>query len=228
MRVDVIGGMVSAFIIVFVIIVVTAVDTAPRWGHHHRDGNQAAAALTPFAGGLAELVFAVGVVGLGLLVVPVLAGATAYAASEGWVARGLSRTFGRRGVLHRHHLLDAGRARAQLRGHGPHPGLYYAAIVNGIAAPPLIVLMILLARSPERGPPIGRAVARGVRRCGGDQRGVPIAWLLSCSAVPCARPRALLVQLASRPPTSASGTTRDRLPRASREAALEATCTPRS
>ena len=144
--------------------------------------DQAAEALKPFAGELAGLIFAIGVVGLGLLAVPVLAGSTAYAASEAFSwHEGLSRRFRE---AHGFYAVIAfsmvvGLA-LDFAGMDPIQGLYYAAIVNGIAAPPLIFLMIVLARSPEigahRSGPLslvvcGTAVAISVA--------LPIAWLLS-------------------------------------------------
>jgi NRAMP (natural resistance-associated macrophage protein)-like metal ion transporter len=148
MRVDVIGGMTSAVAIAFIIIVVAASTLNPAGITTVATAEQAAAALRPLAGDLSGLIFAVGIVGLGLLAVPVLAGSTAYAFSEafGW-HEGLSKTFrearGFYGVLGGSMLagllidvfaIDSIRA------------LYYAAILNGLAAPPLIVLMLILGR----------------------------------------------------------------------------------
>jgi NRAMP (natural resistance-associated macrophage protein)-like metal ion transporter len=148
MRIDVIGGMLSAVTIAFIIIVVTASTL-------HRSGittvstaEQAASALEPVAGNLAGFIFAVGIVGLGLLAVPVLAGSTAYALSEafGW-HEGLSRTFKQAKGFY---LVLGGSMVAGLTlvfaGLDPIRGLYYAAIFNGLAAPPLILLVLILGR----------------------------------------------------------------------------------
>jgi Mn2+/Fe2+ NRAMP family transporter len=148
MRVDVIGGMASCTAIAFVIIVVTA-STLHRAGITTvATAQQAADSLRPVAGALSGLVFAIGIVGLGLLAVPVLAGSTAYALSEsfGW-NEGLSRTFRQaRGF----YLVLAGSMLAGLvitfSGLDPIHALYLAAILNGLAAPPLIVLMWLLGK----------------------------------------------------------------------------------
>jgi NRAMP (natural resistance-associated macrophage protein)-like metal ion transporter len=148
MRVDVLGGMVSAVFIAFVIIVVAASTLHPAGITTISTADQAADALRPLAGDLAGLVFALGIVGLGLLAVPVLAGSTAYALSEtfGW-HEGLSRTFREaRGF----YLVLGGAMLTGLLIHfsplDPIRALYYAAILNGLAAPPLIVLMLILAR----------------------------------------------------------------------------------
>ena len=148
MRVDVVGGMTSAVAIAFVIMVVAA-STLHRGGITTiGTADQAAAALEPFAGARAGLVFAVGIVGLGLLAVPVLAGSTAYALSEafGW-HEGLSRTFRQAKGFY---AVLCGAMLAGLLIHfsslDPIRALYYAAILNGLAAPPLIVLMLVLGR----------------------------------------------------------------------------------
>jgi NRAMP (natural resistance-associated macrophage protein)-like metal ion transporter len=148
MRVDVIGGMTSAVTIAFIIIVVAASTLHPAGITTVATAEQAADALRPLAGDLSGLIFALGIVGLGLLAVPVLAGSTAYAFSEafGW-HEGLSKTFrearGFYGVL-------AGSMLAGLLidvfAINSIRALYYAAILNGLAAPPLIVLMLLLGR----------------------------------------------------------------------------------
>ena len=153
MRVDVIGGMVSACVIAFAIIVAAATTLHASGITNIQTADQAAEALKPFAGDLAGLVFAIGVVGLGLLAVPVLAGSTAYAASEAFSwHEGLSRRFrearGFYAVITVSMLVGL---LLNFAGMDPIQGLYYAAIVNGIAAPPLIFLMIVLARSPEMG-----------------------------------------------------------------------------
>jgi Mn2+/Fe2+ NRAMP family transporter len=148
MRVDVIGGMLSAVGIAFVIVLVGA-STLHRAGLTRiATAQQAADALKPFAGDVAQLVFAIGIVGLGLIAVPVLAGSSAYALSEAFAWReGLSRTFKEaRGF---YTVLIASMLSGAIIGFvgfEPIRALYYAAILNGIAAPPLIILMLLLAR----------------------------------------------------------------------------------
>ena len=66
-------------------------------------------------------------------------------------------------VLRRHRVLDARRPRPQLRRNGSHPWPLLPGIINGVSAPPLIALMIVLRRSPKREIAIRRVVTRGVR-----------------------------------------------------------------
>jgi len=153
MRVDVVGGMISACVIAFAIMVAAAATLHVSGITNVQTADQAAKALEPFAGSMAQLLFALGVVGLGLLAVPVLAGSTAYALSEAvdW-HEGLSRRFrdarGFYGVIVASMLVGLA---LNVVGIDPIRGLYYAAILNGLTAPPLIVLMIVLARSRKMG-----------------------------------------------------------------------------
>ncbi len=151
MRVDVIGGMISAVAIAFVIMVVTAATLHAAGITTVATADQAANALRPLAGDLAGLIFSVGIVGLGLLAVPVLAGASAYALAEAfdW-HEGLSHTF--REAKGFYLVITAsmlGGVLVGFLGVDPIRILYYAAILNGVTAPPLIALMLLIARDPE-------------------------------------------------------------------------------
>jgi len=148
MRVDVVGGMVSAVVIAFAIVVVAAATLHPAGITVITTPDQAARALRPLVGHFADLVFAAGVVGLGLLAVPVLAGSSAYAVAEAfdW-HEGLSRRLrDARGF----YLVVAGSMCTGVLvgtfGIDPIRALYYAAIFNGLAAPPLIALMLVLGR----------------------------------------------------------------------------------
>jgi NRAMP (natural resistance-associated macrophage protein)-like metal ion transporter len=148
MRVDVIGGMASAVAIAFVIMVVAGSTLHPAGITTVATANQAADALRPLAGDLAGALFALGIVGLGLLAVPVLAGSSAYALSEAFAWReGLAgRLRDERGFYAVLVASMLGGAVLGLVGLDPIRALYYSAILNGLAAPPLIVLMLILAR----------------------------------------------------------------------------------
>jgi len=148
MRIDVVGGMVSAVAIAFVIMVVAASTLHPAGITTIATADQAADALRPLAGDLAGLLFALGIVGLGLLAVPVLAGSTAFTLAEAFdwndgFSGKLREDGGFYAVLVASML---GGVVIGLVGIDPIRGLYYAAILNGLAAPPLIVLMLVLAR----------------------------------------------------------------------------------
>jgi NRAMP (natural resistance-associated macrophage protein)-like metal ion transporter len=149
MRADVFTGMGSAVLVMFAIMVAAGATLGTQGITTVQTAAQAAQALKPIAGSLAELLFALGILGTGMLAVPVLAGSTAYALSEafGW-HEGLSRTFRQaRGfyiVIAAALIVGLG---LNFSGLNPVRALYFSAILNGLAAPPLILLMLLLSRS---------------------------------------------------------------------------------
>jgi Mn2+/Fe2+ NRAMP family transporter len=110
---------------------------------------QAASALRPLAGDLAYLLFALGILGVGLIGVPVLAGSAAYALSEamGWkwgLERKASDARGFYGVI------AVSVFAALLLQHSPispMKALFWSAVINGIVAVPLMVVIILLVRN---------------------------------------------------------------------------------
>jgi Mn2+/Fe2+ NRAMP family transporter len=110
--------------------------------------EEAAQALEPLAGRLAGFVFTLGIVGTGLLAVPVLAGSTSYAIAEtfGW-REGLSLKMSQARAFYLVILgsMFVGIAMNML-GLDPVRSLYWSAILNGIAAPPLILMIFLLSR----------------------------------------------------------------------------------
>lgn len=151
MRIDTIAGMFFSNLVMFFIIMTTA-STLNRSGITDvQTASQAAEALRPFAGDLAYLLFAVGIIGTGLLAVPVLAGSASYALAEtfNW-KEGLYRKFtqahGFYGVI----------TMATLVGliinflHIPSfTLLYYSAIFNGLCAPVLLVLIMLISNNKK-------------------------------------------------------------------------------
>jgi NRAMP (natural resistance-associated macrophage protein)-like metal ion transporter len=147
MRVDVVAGMFSAVAVMFAIMVASAATLGAAGIRTVGTADQAAQALKPVAGPAAGLLFALGVIGTGMLAVPVLAGSSAYAISEcfGW-SEGLSHRFreaeGFYGVI----IAAVGVGVVFGFTHiNPIRALYYSAILNGLAAPPLILLMLILS-----------------------------------------------------------------------------------
>ena len=147
MRVDVVAGMFSAVAVMFAIMVAAAATLGAAGIHTVGTADQAARALAPIAGRAAGLLFALGVIGTGMLAVPVLAGSSAYALSEafGW-SEGLSRRFreahGFYGVMIVAVAIGVVFGFTHLN---PIRALYYSAVLNGITAPPLILLMLILS-----------------------------------------------------------------------------------
>lgn len=140
-------GMVVSNVIMYFIIVTTGATLHPAGVARIDTAAQAAAALRPLAGPGAALVFALGIVGTGLLAVPVLAGSAAYAVAEAarwrrgmdekpWTAPqfyaiiALSTLIG---VAMNYVHLDAMRL------------LFWSAVINGLLAPPLIVIILVVS-----------------------------------------------------------------------------------
>jgi len=148
---DVNTGMFFSNLVMYFIILATA-STLYRSGHRDiQTARQAAEALRPLAGEAAYLLFGLGLIGTGLLAIPVLAGSASFAVAEvfGWRS-GLDLT-PRRG--RRFYLVFAG---AILGGMiltlvetNPMHVLFLAAVLNGLLAPPLMVLVMLVGNNPR-------------------------------------------------------------------------------
>ena len=151
MRGDVFSGMLTGVFIMFAIMATTAATLHAQGILTINSAEDAATALTPIAGKFAGLLFLLGILGVGLLSIPVLAGSTAYAVAE---------TFGWRESLE----LKPLQARAfyaviiasmglalllNLMGIPPMYFLFLAALLNGLSAPILMVIVWLLARDKK-------------------------------------------------------------------------------
>ena len=148
---DTIIGMFFSQAIMFFIIITTAATLHAKGITNIETASQAAEALRPVAGNLAYLLFAAGIIGTGLLAVPILAGSSAYAVAEtAGLKAGLSKKPGRAptfyGVIAISTLIGMS---ISLLGINPIKALYYAAAFNGIAAPALMVLVILIANNKD-------------------------------------------------------------------------------
>ncbi len=156
-RIDTFFGMTIAVLTAWFIVVTCASVLHQNGITQIETAADAARAIEPLvqgfpdAGLVAKLIFAIGVVGLGLLAVPVLAGSAAYAISEaaGW-KEGLhyryKRASGFYGVI-----IVATIAGLALNFMGVNPinALVFAAVFNGVAAVPLILLILRIGRNPE-------------------------------------------------------------------------------
>ena len=140
-------GMGYSNLIALFIIIATAATLHSSGQIDIQTASQAAEALRPIAGVFTFSLFAAGIIGTGLLAVPVLAGSAAYALSEtmGW-SEGLDKRPDRaRGF----YLTIAAATLAGLAlnftGIDPIKALYWSAVLNGVLAAPLMVVMLLIA-----------------------------------------------------------------------------------
>lgn len=151
MRNDTIVGMFLSNLIAFFVIITTASTLHNNGVTEISTAAQIAQALEPLAGSYSTILFALGIIGTGLLAIPVLAGSAAYALSEayGWEA-GLGRTFKQArafysviiiatliGVLVNFTSID------------PMLLLYYSAVLNALLAPPLLIMILLICNNKK-------------------------------------------------------------------------------
>ena len=148
-RLDVTIGMLFSNFVMYCILLTTAATLHRAGIGEIESSRQAAEALRPLAGDAAYLLYTLGIVGTGSLAIPVLAGSASYAVSEvfGWpTGLDLRASQGRRFYL----VLGAAIAGGVFL-HGLHLNpirlLFMAAIVNGLLAPPLLVLVMLVGSS---------------------------------------------------------------------------------
>ncbi|MBC2667208.1 divalent metal cation transporter [Novosphingobium flavum] len=150
-RLDTLVGMGFSHITAIFIVVATAATLHAHGIREIASAAQAAEALRPIAGDLAFALFALGIVGTGLLAVPILAGSAAYAVSEtfDWV-EGLDRKPREAKAFYAIiALATAGGMALNLLAIDPMQALYWAAVVNGLLAPPLMVVTMLISRNPR-------------------------------------------------------------------------------
>jgi Mn2+/Fe2+ NRAMP family transporter len=144
--IDTISGMIVSNIVGFFIIVTTATTLHPHGVTHIESAAQAAEALRPLAGPLTFGLFAAGIIGTGLLAVPVLAGSAAYAVAEAFHMRGslelpANRAIGFYAIVSAATLAGAALTLTSL---DPIAMLFWAAVINGVVAVPIMAAMMLV------------------------------------------------------------------------------------
>jgi NRAMP (natural resistance-associated macrophage protein)-like metal ion transporter len=149
MRIDIWSGMLFSNIVMYFIIAACASVLFTHGVTNIGTAAQAAEALRPFAGNASYWLFAIGIFSMGLLAIPVMAGASAYAISESMGKRqGLSNKLRQGytfyGVIIFSMLIGLG---INFIGINPIKALIYAAVLNGVVAPIIIVLIILIAKN---------------------------------------------------------------------------------
>ncbi|HDR9029314.1 TPA: divalent metal cation transporter, partial [Burkholderia vietnamiensis] len=158
-------GMGVSNVIAF-FITLTAAATLNR---HHIDvktSADAARALEPIAGHFAYILFALGIIGTGLLALPVLAGSAAYAAAGTFRWRNSLAL--KVGVAPEFYAVIAlaiiGGVAITFMHFDPIRALYWSAVINGVTAVPIMIVMMLMARSRRI---MGEFAVRGVLAWGG-------------------------------------------------------------
>ena len=151
---DTIIGMTFSNAIAFCIMLTTAVTLFPAGLHNINTAAEAANALRPLAGEWTFILFAFGIIGTGLLAVPVLAGSAAYAVADlmKWHATLEARPGRARGFYWIIAIATLGGAVIGMMELNPIRMLFWAAVINGFAAVPImIVMMLIVARESIMG-----------------------------------------------------------------------------
>jgi NRAMP (natural resistance-associated macrophage protein)-like metal ion transporter len=142
-------GMIVSNLVAFFIIVTTAATLHAHGLTKITTAAQAAEALRPIAGFFTFALFSAGIIGTGLLAVPVLAGSAAYAVAETFHLRGslelpANRAIGFYAIVSAATLAGAGLTLTKM---DPIAMLFWAAVINGVVAVPIMaVMMILISR----------------------------------------------------------------------------------
>jgi NRAMP (natural resistance-associated macrophage protein)-like metal ion transporter len=151
-RFDTIAGMFASNFIAVAIMIATAATLHAHGVTNINTAAQAAQALEPIAGHFAFALFAVGIIGTGLLAIPVLAGSAAYAVGDAWGWKtGLDnmpwQAAGFYAVIGAAVLLGLGIDWSPL---DPIKALYWSAVLNGVIAVPMMAALMIVASSRRK------------------------------------------------------------------------------
>jgi Mn2+/Fe2+ NRAMP family transporter len=145
-RLDVLTGMAFSNVVMYFIILTSAAVLHAHGKTDVQTADQAAAALAPLAGPFAFIVFSVGLIGAGLLAIPILTGSATYAIKEFLGLRGsLASKPQQRPTFYVILTMATVAGVAMNFMHlDPIRALFIAAVINGVVAPPLLLLIVLL------------------------------------------------------------------------------------
>ena len=144
-------GMAFSNIIAFFIILVTASTLHASGINSIQTSAQAAEALRPLAGNLTFFLFAGGIIGTGLLAVPVLAGSAAYGAAEavGWNATLEAKPMQAKGFYGIVALATLTGIALDFTSIDPIKMLFWSAVINGFVSVPIMAIMMLVSSNPD-------------------------------------------------------------------------------
>jgi NRAMP (natural resistance-associated macrophage protein)-like metal ion transporter len=150
-RVDTYFGMAFSNIVAFFIILTTAATLHAHGISDIQTADQAAQALEPLAGRFAFLLFALGIIGTGLLAVPVLAGSAAYGVSEAFQWRASLQK--KPGQARRFYGIIGGATIVGLALNfvhmNPIKALFWSAVINGVVAVPVMTFMMIMTHNSK-------------------------------------------------------------------------------
>ncbi len=147
MRIDIWSGMFLSNIVMFFIIAACGGILFAHGITHITTAAQAAEALRPFAGNATYFLFAIGIIGTGMLAIPVLAGSSSYAIAEsmGWkegLYRNLGQAYSFYGIMMLSMLVGIS---LDFIGLSPIKALIYSAVANGLVAPIMLFFIVRIS-----------------------------------------------------------------------------------
>jgi len=150
-EIDVDAGMIFASVVFYFVVLASAVTLHASGKTDIQTATDAAEALRPLSHGFATLLFALGLIGSGFLAVPILTGASAYAMCEAFDWKyGLDEKFR---DARRFYLIIAAATLVGLLINflkiPPVTALFWTAVLNGVLAPPLIVVLMLVSNNKK-------------------------------------------------------------------------------
>lgn len=151
MRIDVWSGMFLSNLVMFFIIAVCGGLLFTHGITNITSAAQAAEALRPFAGDYTYFLFAIGIIGTGLLAIPVLAGSSSYALSESFrwrqgLYRPLKQAYAFYGVIIISMMVGLA---INFLGIDPIKALIYSAFLNGLVAPIILALIVIISSNKK-------------------------------------------------------------------------------
>jgi NRAMP (natural resistance-associated macrophage protein)-like metal ion transporter len=151
MRIDVWSGMFLSNLVMFFIIAACGAILFPNGITEITSAAQAAEALRPFAGDASYFLFAIGIIGTGLLAIPVLAGSSSYALSESFrwregLYRNLKQAYAFYGVIIISMIIGLS---INFLGFDPIKVLIWSAVANGIVAPIILFLIVRISSNKK-------------------------------------------------------------------------------
>ena len=146
-RTDIFIGMLFSNAVMYFIILTSSAVLHAHGKTNVQTADQAAGALAPLAGQYAFILFALGMIGTGLLAIPILSGSAAYALKEFFRLPGTLATKPRYRPTFYLIIVAATLSGVAMNFMGINPirALFVTAVINGLVAPPLLILIVLLA-----------------------------------------------------------------------------------
>ena len=144
---DVVTGMLLSNVVMYFLILTTGATLNAHGQKHIETAKQAAEALRPLAGKGAYWLFTLGIIGTGMLAVPVLAGSCAYAIAEGARWKEASLNLQPRLAAKFYAVIGVSILMGlafDFAGFNAVKMLFWSAILNGLLAPPLVIMVVLL------------------------------------------------------------------------------------